>query len=88
MSHQSVADVEGPWVDPNFDAGLIERCRRNWSVPVRELTNEILATYIRQKIGLSVVVPEARKRLAAGFDDESELYDGELANAVAHVGEA
>ena len=88
MSQQSVADVEGPWVDPDFESGLIERCKRYWYVPVVELPNDILATYIRQRIALPLVVAEAHRRLAAGFDDDSEMYDGELANAVAHVGEA
>ena len=78
----SVADVEGPWVDPNFDSGLIERCKRGWNTPVGELTNELLATYLRQKIALSLVVPEARKRIAAKFVDDAELYDEELENAL------
>ena len=78
----TVADVEGPWVDPNFDSGLIERCKRGWNTPVAELTNELLATYLRQNIALSLVVPEARKRVAAGYVDDTELYDEELANAL------
>jgi hypothetical protein len=47
-----------------------------------ELTNDLLATYLRQKIALSLVVPEARKRIAAGFVDDTELYDDELAEAL------
>jgi len=82
MKSLSVADVEGPWVDPDFDSGLIERCRRYWNVPVPELPNEILATYLRQRIAFQLVMPEARKRLEAGFDDDSEIYDGELAQAL------
>ncbi len=78
----TVADVEGPWVDVNFDSGLIERCKRGWNTPVGELTNELLATYLRQKIALSLVVPEARKRIAAKFVDDTELYDEELENAL------
>jgi hypothetical protein len=46
------------------------------------LTNELLATYLRQKIALSLVVPEARKRIAAKFVDDTELYDEELENAL------
>ena len=78
----TIADVEGPWVEPNFESGLIDRCRRGWNTPVTELTNELLATYLRQKIALSLVVPEARKRIAQKFTDDSELYDDELANAL------
>ena len=78
----TVADVEGPWVDPDFESGLIERCRRGWNTPVAELTNELLATYLRQKFALSLVVPEARKRLAAKFVDDTELYDEDLEDAL------
>jgi hypothetical protein len=75
-------------MDPDFESGLIKRCKRYWSVPVVDLPNEMLATFIRQGIALPLVVPEARRRLEAGIDDDSEIYDGELAHAVAHAGEA
>ncbi len=75
----TVADVEGPWVDPDYDSGLIRRCERGWNVPVSDLSNELLATYLRQKIALRIVVPEARQRLVDGFVDGSELYPDELA---------
>ena len=78
----TVADVEGPWVTPNFESSLIERCRRGWDTPIVELTNELLATYLRQKIALSLVVPEARRRVAAGYLDDTELYDQELQDAL------
>ena len=83
---QSVEDIEGPWTDASFESGLIERCKRHWSVPMADLPNTILATYIRQRIALSLVVPEARRRLEAGFRDDSEVYDGELAAALAEAG--
>jgi hypothetical protein len=82
MKAQSVADIEGPWIDPDFESGLIQRLRRNWATPISEVNNEALATFLRQRIALSLVVPEARKRVEAGVDDGSELYDGELANAL------
>ena len=82
MNSPSVADVEGPWLDPDFDSGLILRCKRYWEVPVTELPNEMLATFLRQRIGLQIIIPEARKRLESGFDDNSELYEGELLEAL------
>ena len=78
----TVADVEGPWVDPNFESGLIQRCRRGWNTPVSDLTNKLLATYLRQKIALSLVVPEARRRIVAKYVDDTELYDDELQEAL------
>ena len=82
---RTVEDVEGPWRDPNFESGLIQRCRQYWSVPVERLPNEALATFLRQKLGLAVVVPEAKRRVESSFDDDSELYDGELANALQSI---
>ena len=79
---RSVADIEGPWTEPDFDSSLIRRCRQYWNTPIRDLPNQVLATFIRQEIGLELVVPEGKMRLESCFDDDSELYDGELARAV------
>ena len=75
---QTVEDVLGPWQDPHFESGLIQRCRRYWSVPVTGLPNEALATYLRQRIAVALIAPEARRRVEAGFHDDSELYEDEL----------
>lgn len=82
MCNQSVADVEGPWSERGFDSGLIQRCRENWSVPVKDLTNYALATFIRQQIALSIVIPEAKRRVEARYIDDTEMYDGELEYAI------
>lgn len=78
---RSVADVEGPWLNPDFESSLIEKCRTNWNTPVSQLTNEILSMFLRQGIACELVRPETQKRLEAGFDDDSELYEGQLASA-------
>lgn len=83
--HITVADIEGPWVEPSFNSGLIERCRTYWTTPVTELPNGILAMFIRQKFGLTVVIPEARLRIDQGIHDDSELYDDELSKALSEV---
>ena len=88
MKPRSVAGVAGAWVDPGFDSGLTERCRRYWDVPVPDLPNGMLATYLRQRVALQLIIPEARKRLEAGIDDDSELYDGELAEALREASKA
>ncbi len=82
MNAKSVADVEGPWVEPELNSGLIQRCRDNWSKPVSHVTNHVLATFIRQKLALAIVVPEAENRLKRGFVDDTELYDEELEVAI------
>jgi hypothetical protein len=82
MESRSVADIEGSWVEPSFDSSLIQRCRKNWSIPVVELSNYVLSTFLRQKLALEIVIPEGQRRLQANFVDDTELYDDELANAV------
>lgn len=88
MEMRCVADVAGPWVEPSFESSLIERCRLNWTVPVSRVSNYALATFVRQRIALSLVVPEANRRLVSGFTDGTELYDEELAVAVAEAPDA
>lgn len=85
METRSVANVEGPWIEPNLNSSLIERCRLNWQVPVCAISNYVLATFIRQRIALAFVLPEADQRIASGFTDDSELYDEELANAISEA---
>jgi len=85
MEKRAVADIVGPWVEPDFNSSLIERCRDNWLVPVGEISNYVLATYIRQRIALGLVVPEAQRRIASGFADETEILDDELALAISGI---
>ena len=82
MDKRAVADFVGAWVEPDFNSSLIERCRDNWSVAVGEVTNHVLATFIRQRIALALVVPEARRRIASGFTDDTDILDDELALAI------
>ena len=83
--YQSIADVLGPWRDPDFDSGLIERCRQAWTKPAKDLTNQELATLLRQRIAVEHLLPFARQRIAGGIDDDTEIDDGELARAVEHA---
>ncbi|MYN00833.1 hypothetical protein GTP41_01845 [Pseudoduganella sp. DS3] len=85
MEKRTVADIVGPWVDPGFESSLIDRCRDNWSVPVGEISNYVLAAFIRQQIALDLVVPEAQRRIASGYTDETEVLDDELALAIGGI---
>jgi hypothetical protein len=87
MKSPCVADADGPWIDPKVETDLTDRCKAAWHVPVSQLPNAMLATFLRQRIGLQVVVPEAQKRVRAGFTDETELYDEELSEALLCVAE-
>lgn len=85
MEPRSVADLEGAWINPEFESSLIQRCRDNWTIPVSDLSNYALATFIRQRLGLELVVPEARRRIELQYLDESESYDEELSDAIAEL---
>jgi hypothetical protein len=85
METRCVADVEGAWVDPNFGSSLIERCRQYWTVPISHLPDIALATYLEQRIAVALILPEAKKRVDSGSFDESEFFDGQLAEAVRKV---
>lgn len=42
------------------------------------MTNEQLATFIRQKIAIDFTLPLALWRLEQNIDDDTELYEGQL----------
>jgi len=84
----SVADLLGPWVEPDWDSGLIERCRNAWSKPLRDLTNQELATLLRQRFAVEHILPIASQRVQDGFDDDTEIYDGELESAIEYARKA
>jgi hypothetical protein len=86
MASQSVADVEGPWGDPKFESGLIARLKEYWNKPIENVPNGMLATYLWQRIAVELVAKEARRRIGLGVDDDTEMYEGELAEALKKVG--
>jgi hypothetical protein len=49
-----------------------------------ELTNEQLATLLRQRFAVEHLLPIAQQRVRDGFDDDTELSDGELKRAIEH----
>jgi len=61
---------------------LIERCKKVWSKPLQELSNEELAMLLRQRFAVEHILPIAKKRLADCIEDDSEIYDGELQAAI------
>lgn len=83
MEERSVADVAGPWGDSTSESSLLQRCRDNWTTPVSELSNHVLATFVRQAVALELVVPEAQRRVEMNYLDGTELYDEEQAAALA-----
>lgn len=80
--HLTLSEIIGPWKDPNFESGLIKRCRNAWCKPVESLSNQELATCLRQNIAIAHLIPIAKKRVEDRIDDDTEIYDGELAAAI------
>jgi len=85
MEVRCIADVVGPWAEPDFESSLIARCRDNWLVPLGQMSNYALAMFIRQGFAWEITLPEARRRIAIGFIDDTELYDDELFVAVSEA---
>ena len=79
---QSVADVEGPWVDVNWESGVMERCRRYWTTPISKVPDDALVTYLNQGFARELVIAEARSRVHAGRFDGTEWLDGQLAESL------
>jgi hypothetical protein len=77
----TLSDILGPWEEPPFESGLISRCRNAWTKPIVTLTRQELATLIRQKIALESLIPIAKMKIQEP-DDDSELFEGELAQAI------
>ena len=78
----SLADILGPWVDPNFESGLIARCKLAWNKPLQDLTKADLATLLRQRIAPEHILPIAKARITDGINDDTEMFDGELQEAI------
>ncbi len=80
--HKTLAEIVGPWEEPEFESGLIDRLRDAWSKPISTLTNHELATCLRQNIAPENLMPIARDHVRQRVDDQSEIDDGELARAI------
>jgi hypothetical protein len=81
-STESIEDILGPWAESDWQSGLIERCKRAWKKPLQELTNEELATLLRQDIATDRILPISEDRIRRAVDDNTEIYDGELEEAI------
>lgn len=81
---RTLSEIVGPWHEPEFESGLIARCREAWPKPIDRLSRQELATLLRQKIAVTHLLPLAKQKIATP-DDATEMYDGELAAAIARA---
>lgn len=72
----TLAQLLGPWQDSGFESNLITRCRNAWNKPLEHLTDMELTTCLDQNLAVQAVLAIARRRLAQGIKDGTELYDG------------
>lgn len=79
----TLAEILGPWRQTDFKSGLIERCRKAWDKPLDVLSNLELATLLQQDLAVDHVIPVARKRLQDAVNDNSEMFENQLAEALA-----
>jgi len=77
----SIKDVEGPW-SGGSPTGLSQRCKDHWDTPLDEISDLMLATFLNQNIAIKILLPEAENRVNAGRWDDTELYDGQLLEAI------
>ncbi|MEM7359881.1 MAG: hypothetical protein AAF431_12345 [Pseudomonadota bacterium] len=79
-----LSEIEGAWKG-ECSTSLIKRCREFWDTPISELSDQMVATYLKQRIGKAFMIDEAKRRLANEKRDDSELYDGELKEAYERI---
>ncbi|HVU16113.1 MAG TPA: contact-dependent growth inhibition system immunity protein [Candidatus Didemnitutus sp.] len=80
---QTLAQILGPWQQPEVDTSLITRCRNAWNKPIDQFTDLELVTCLQQDLAIGYVLPIAKNRLQNSAPDNSEMFEGQLAEAVA-----
>jgi hypothetical protein len=81
MEDKSIEEIEGVWEEPDVKTGLILRCHSARKKPIRQLSDMEIATLLNQDIGVEHILPEAKKRIATGKPDGTELFEKQLAEA-------
>jgi len=79
---QSLEQIEGAWEEPQFTSSLVLRCHAAHKKPIDHLSDLELATFLNQDIGIKHILPEAVRRLAQNQPDDTEVFDGQLKEAV------
>lgn len=80
-SSPAVSDLVGPWSGATL-TGLTQRCRDAWDIPLTNLTDLMVATFLNQNVAVAEMLVEAKRRLETRKRDESEYFDGQLLEAV------
>ena len=78
----SVENIEGPWKG-DTPTGLLERCKHSWHIPLHQLTDVMVVTFLNQNIATKYMLIEAKRRLKENKPDDTELFEGQLEESVA-----
>jgi hypothetical protein len=82
MKNRSLEELDGVWAEPDVQTGLILRCHAARKKPISNLTDLELATLLNQGIGVVHILPEAKNRITSAQPDDTEMFDGQLAEAI------
>lgn len=77
----SVGAVMGPW-QGDSPTGLMQRCRDYWEVPLCDLPDIMVATFLHQNIAVPQMCEEAELRLKHKEPDDTEYFEGQLSEAL------
>ena len=81
----TVANLLGLW-EGEAPTTLMQSCRDDWNIPIQELSDLMVATFLSQQIATSWMVIEAKRRLSLEQRDDTEYFDGQLAEALQNSG--
>jgi hypothetical protein len=79
---KSLEEIEGVWGEPEFASSLVLRCHAARKKPIDRLSDLELASLLNQDIGVEHILPEAIRRIERNKPDDTELFDGQLIEAV------
>jgi len=82
---QIAASIMGPW-SGEASTSLQQRCRDAWGKTLNELSDLMVATFLNQRIAVPQMLAEALRRLSSEPRDDTEYFDGQLAEAVIGAG--
>lgn len=84
MESKSIEQLENDYWDDKiiFPSNLVINCHKYRKIPINELTIEQLRLLISQKIGIEYLTEIAIEKLKLNILAESDLYKGDLLEAV------
>ena len=86
MKSKSVSTIVGPW-QGEASTGLMQRCRDSWEMPLSELSDLMVATFLNQQVAVVEMLKEAESRLKRIERDDSEYFESQLLESLTEAKE-